>query len=209
LSNDVSLEIRNLECIRDDRVLFSQLNFTVDPHQALILEGDNGCGKTSLLRILCGIRLPDQGQVIWADELIQQAISDYYEQMVYVGHLDGIKRDLSVAENLRMGTALGRCSELTIEDALQQVRLPGYEDVRAQVLSAGQRRRVALASLLLKQCALWILDEPFTALDRASRKIFETIMVNHLQHGGMIVLTSHHPVNLSDSAVQTINLSAQ
>lgn len=209
MSNDVSLEIRNLECIRDDRVLFSQLNFTVDPHQALILEGDNGCGKTSLLRILCGIRLPDQGQVIWADEPIQQSISDYYEQMVYVGHLDGIKRDLSVAENLRMGTALGRCSELTIEDALQQVRLPGYEDVRAQVLSAGQRRRVALASLLLKQCALWILDEPFTALDRASRKIFETIMVNHLQHGGMIVLTSHHPVNLSDSAVQTINLSAQ
>jgi heme exporter protein A len=209
LSNDVSLEIRNLECIRDDRVLFSQLNFTIDPHQALILEGDNGCGKTSLLRFLCGIRLPDLGQVIWADELIQQAISDYYEQMVYVGHLDGIKRDLSVAENLRMGTALGRCSELTIEDALQQVRLPGYEDVRAQVLSAGQRRRVALASLLLKQCALWILDEPFTALDRASRKIFETIMVNHLQHGGMIVLTSHHPVNLSDSAVQTINLSAQ
>lgn len=209
MSNDVSLEIRNLECIRDDRVLFSQLNFTVDPHQALILEGDNGCGKTSLLRILCGIRLPDQGQVIWADEPIQQAISDYYEQMVYVGHLDGIKRDLSVAENLRMGAALGRCSELTIEDALQQVRLPGYEDVRAQVLSAGQRRRVALASLLLKQCALWILDEPFTALDRASRKIFETIMANHLQQGGMIVLTSHHPVNLSDSAVQTINLSAQ
>ncbi len=209
MSNDVSLEIRNLECIRDDRVLFSQLNFKVDPHQALILEGDNGCGKTSLLRILCGIRLPDQGQVIWADEPIQQIISDYYEQMVYVGHLDGIKRDLSVAENLRMGTALGRCSELTIEDALQQVRLPGYEEVRAQVLSAGQRRRVALASLLLKQCALWILDEPFTALDRASRKIFETIMANHLQHGGMIVLTSHHPVNLSDSSVQTINLSAQ
>ncbi len=209
MSNDVSLEIRNLECIRDDRVLFSQLNFTIDPHQALILEGDNGCGKTSLLRILCGIRLPDQGQVIWADEPIQQSISDYYEQMVYVGHLDGIKRDLSVAENLRMGTALGRCSELTIEDALQQVSLPGYEDVRAQVLSAGQRRRVALASLLLKQCALWILDEPFTALDRASRKIFETIMANHLQQGGMIVLTSHHPVNLSDSAVQTINLSAQ
>lgn len=209
MSNDVSLESRNLECIRDDRVLFSQLNFKVDPHQALILEGDNGCGKTSLLRILCGIRLPDQGQVVWADEPIQQSISDYYEQMVYVGHLDGVKRDLSVAENLQMGTALGRCSELTIEDALQQVRLPGYEDARVRVLSAGQRRRIALASLLLRQCTLWILDEPFTALDRTSRKIFETLMTKHLQQGGMIVLTSHHPVNLSDSAVQTINLSAQ
>jgi heme exporter protein A len=128
--------------------------------------------------------------------------------MVYVGHLDGIKRDLSVAENLRMGTALGRGSELTINDVLQQVRLSGYEEMRVQVLSAGQRRRIALARLLLGHCALWILDEPFTALDRTSREIFESIMTNHLDQGGMIVLTSHHPVNLSNAVVQTINLSA-
>jgi heme exporter protein A len=188
--------------------LFSQLSFKVDAHQALILEGDNGCGKTSLLRILCGIRLPEQGHVMWAGQLIQDSASEYYQHMVYVGHLDGVKGDLSVAENLQMGMALGRCSVLTIKDALQQVKLTGYDGVRVQVLSAGQRRRVALASLLLRQSSLWILDEPFTALDRTSRGIFESIMTNHLGQGGMIVLTSHHPVNLSDSNVQTINLSA-
>lgn len=208
MSGTVLLESKNLECIRDNRILFSQLNFTVQPHQALILEGDNGCGKTSLLRILCGIRLPEQGEVFWAGQSIQQSASDYYQQMLYVGHLDGVKRDLSVAENLQMGATLGRGSGLAIEDALQQVKLPGYEDVRAQVLSAGQRRRVALAGLLMRHCPLWILDEPFTALDRASRKIFEALMAKHLEHDGMIVLTSHHPVSLPESAVQTINLSA-
>ncbi|HFD11353.1 MAG TPA: cytochrome c biogenesis heme-transporting ATPase CcmA [Crenotrichaceae bacterium] len=208
MSDIVSLETRNLECIRDDRVLFSQLNFSVKPHQALILEGDNGCGKTSLLRILCGIRLPDQGQVMWNGLSIQESISEYYQDMVYVGHLDGVKGDLSVAENLRMCTALGSRSGMSIEDALNKVSLSGYEDVRAQVLSAGQRRRVALASLLLKRCSLWILDEPFTALDRTSRGVFENIMSRHLNQGGMIILTSHHSINLTDSSVYVINLSA-
>ncbi len=208
MSDIVSLETRNLECIRDDRVLFSQLNFSVKPHQALILEGDNGCGKTSLLRILCGIRLPDQGQVMWNGLSIQESISEYYQDMVYVGHLDGVKGDLSVAENLRMCTALGSRSGMSIEDALNKVSLSGYEDVRAQVLSAGQRRRVALASLLLRRCLLWILDEPFTALDRTSRGVFENIMSRHLNQGGMIILTSHHSINLTDSSVYVINLSA-
>ena len=208
MSDIVSLETRNLECIRDDRVLFSQLNFSVKPHQALILEGDNGCGKTSLLRILCGIRLPDQGQVMWNGQSIQESISEYYQDMVYVGHLDGVKGDLSVAENLRMCTALGSRSGMSIEDALNKVSLSGYEDVRAQVLSAGQRRRVALASLLLRRCLLWILDEPFTALDRTSRGVFENIMSRHLNQGGMIILTSHHSINLTDSSVYVINLSA-
>lgn len=208
MTGTVALESRDLECIRDDRVLFSELNFTVEPQQALILEGDNGCGKTSLLRILCGIRLPDQGQVIWSGQPIQGSYTDYYQEMVYVGHLDGVKRDLSVKENLRMSIALGRHTGITIEQALQQVDLSGYQEVQAQVLSAGQRRRVALASLLLRRSKLWLLDEPFTALDRISRAVFETIMSRHLSHGGMIVLTSHHPVNLAESSVFTINLSA-
>ncbi len=207
MTDIVALESRNLECIRDDRILFSQLNFTVQSHQALILEGDNGSGKTSLLRILCGIRTPDQGQIIWRGTSIQD--SDYFHEMVYVGHLDGVKRDLSVAENLLINTALGCKSELTVEQALVQVRLSGYEDVRVQVMSAGQRRRVALAGLLLRKSTLWLLDEPFTALDRASRTIFEEIMIRHLQSGGMIILTSHHPVNLGNAAVSSINLSAR
>ncbi len=209
MSGNVSLQSRNLECIRDDRILFSQLNFTVETHQALILEGDNGCGKTSLLRILCGMRLPDHGEVIWAGASITESATEFYQDMVYVGHLDGIKRDLSVAENLRMVTTLGGSSGLTIGQALEQVCLSGYEDVRVQVLSAGQRRRIALACLLLRSCTLWILDEPFTALDRTSRGIFEVLMATHLNGGGMIVLTSHHSVNLSKSQVQTINLSRQ
>lgn len=182
---------------------------TVLPHQALILEGDNGSGKTSLLRILCDIRSPDQGEVIWCQQPIQNPSSGFFEDMLYIGHLDGIKRDLTVEENLKVCRGLGRPSQITVSQALDQVGLYGYEDVRSQVLSAGQRRRVALASLLIRHSVLWVLDEPFTALDKTSRAVFEEIMNQHVNQGGMIVLTSHHPVKLTASKIISINLSQQ
>jgi len=206
--NDLRLEARELECIRDDRTLFSSLGFRLERGQALILEGHNGSGKTSLLRILCGIRLPDAGTVTWGETDISKLGPDYHVHTAYVGHRDGIKLDLTPLENLAMARALGRPSDITLEAALEKVDLFGFEDVLTRNLSAGQQRRLALARLLVTDTVLWILDEPFTSLDTQGIKIIEELLDQHTTNGGMLAVTSHHAVNLSNTPVQTINLSA-
>lgn len=199
------LHADNLSCIRDDRILFSQLSFSLQNHQVLLLEGKNGSGKTSLLRILCGFREPDAGEVRWCDEPID---SDHFRAtMAYVGHLDGIKKELSVLENLKFSLALKTSVGVDIYDALEQVHLAGYEDVPALALSAGQKRRLSLARLLLANCKLWILDEPFTALDKQGIALTEDLMAHHCHLGGMIVLTSHHDLNLPNTDVLKIRLA--
>jgi len=195
----------DLSCIRDDRVLFKALNFTLHAGHVLLLEGKNGSGKTSLLRILCGFREADAGQVLWRGEAIDD--SRYYADMAYVGHLDGIKKELTVLENLNVSLALGRPGRFSIADALEKVHLAGYDDVPAQALSAGQKRRLSLARLLITGNHLWILDEPFTSLDRAGIALIESLMREHCADGGMIVLTSHHDIDLHDAVVQRIYLS--
>ena len=202
------LEARALECIRDDRVLFSQLDFTVQAGEALILEGRNGSGKTSLLRIMCGIRLPDSGSVNWGGTDIARLGPDYHQHMAYVGHRDGNKLDLTPLENLAMARALGVASDMPLEAALEKVDLYGFEDVPTRNLSAGQQRRLALARLLVTETVLWILDEPFTSLDVHGIKVIEELLAQHTERGGMIAVTSHHAVNLANDRVQRINLSS-
>ena len=206
--NAVRLEGSGLECIRDDRVLFSGLDFVLGSGQALLLEGRNGSGKTSLLRILCGIRLPDAGSICWNGADINRLGPDYHEHTAYVGHRDGIKLDLTALENLAMARALGKPNAITLEAALEQVDLYGFEDVLTRNLSAGQQRRLALARLLVTDTSLWILDEPFTSLDVHGIKIIEELLESHAARGGMLAVTSHHAVNLHDTPVQRINLSA-
>ena len=206
--NNLRLEAHALECVRDDRTLFSNLGFRLERGQALILEGRNGSGKTSLLRILCGIRLPDAGTVTWGETDISKLGPDYHVHTAYVGHRDGIKLDLTPLENLAMARALGRPSDITLEAALEKVDLFGFEDVLTRNLSAGQQRRLALARLLVTDTVLWILDEPFTSLDTQGIKIIEELLDQHTTNGGMLAVTSHHAVNLSNTPVQTINLSA-
>ena len=193
-----------LSCIRDDRVLFSELNFRLQSKQILLLEGKNGSGKTSLLRILCGFREPDAGQVNWGNEAIND--SSYYADMAYVGHLDGVKKELTVLENLKMSLALGVTGQYSISEALTKVHLQGYDDVLVQALSAGQKRRLSLARLLITHNILWILDEPFTSLDKQGIALIESLMTEHCANGGMIVLTSHHDITLhNDVDVLRIN----
>ena len=203
------LEAHGLECIRDDRRLFAELDFRIAPGQALLLEGRNGSGKTSLLRILCGIRLPEAGEVTWCGEDIFRLGPDYHEHTSYVGHRDGVKLDLTPLENLSMAQALGKPrSGVTLEGALEQVDLGGFEDVPTRNLSAGQQRRLGLARLLVTSAQLWILDEPFTSLDRHGIEVVEALLDAHLANDGMLALTSHHTINLRRARVHQINLSA-
>ena len=199
------LQGENLSCTRDDRELFTNLDFAVQAGQVLLLEGNNGSGKTSLLRIICGFREPDTGNVSWCGEEIPH--SQYYSDMAYVGHLDGIKKELTVQENLRLSLALGQSGKLSIQQALEKVQLVGYEDTLIQALSAGQKRRLSLARLLITHNVLWILDEPFTSLDKQGIALIESLMVEHCANGGMIVMTSHHDISLQSVDVQSIRLS--
>lgn len=199
------LQGENLCCVRDDRELFTNLGFTIQSGQVLLLEGKNGSGKTSLLRIICGFREPDTGVVSWCGEEIPQ--SQYYPDMAYVGHLDGIKKELTVQENLKLSLALGQPGKLTIQQALEKVQLVGYDDTLIQALSAGQKRRLSLARLLITHNILWILDEPFTSLDKQGITLIESLMIEHCANGGMIVMTSHHDINLHSVDVQSIRLA--
>ena len=207
-SDSIQLQASALECVRDDRVLFSELSFTLQAGQALLLEGRNGSGKTSLLRILCGIRLPDEGEISWNGTDINRLGPDYHVHTSYVGHRDGNKLDLTPLENLAMARALGRASDLTLQQALEKVELYGFEDVPTRNLSAGQQRRLALARLLVTDAELWILDEPFTSLDVHGIELIEQLLDQHTSAGGMLAVTSHHVVNLDNNRVQRINLSA-
>ncbi len=194
-----------LSCIRDDRVLFEELNFELVSGQILLLEGKNGSGKTSLLRIVCGFREADSGELRWCGDAIND--SSFFAQMAYVGHLDGVKKELSVLENLKIALALNSLGHYSIDQALSKVHLSGYDDVLVQALSAGQKRRLSLARLLITRSVLWILDEPFTSLDKQGIALIETLMAEHCANGGMIVLTSHHDIDLPAVDVQRVLLS--
>ena len=199
------LQGSDLSCIRDDRVLFEELCFELNSGQVLLLEGENGSGKTSLLRILCGFREPDAGQVLWCGNAIND--SQYYDDMAYVGHLDGVKKELTVLENLKVSLALGQVGLYSIAQALLKVQLADFEDALVQSLSAGQKRRLSLARLLITHNTLWILDEPFTSLDKQGISLIESLMTEHCKKGGMIILTSHHDIALPSVDVQRILLS--
>lgn len=198
----MSLSAKNLCCARDDRELFADLSLNVPAGKVMQVEGRNGAGKTTLLRMLCGARLPDSGDVYWNGEPITDLGSDYFRQVNYVGHLAGVKRELSPEENLKFASAMHDApARLSLDDVLDAVGLRGFEDVPAAFLSAGQTRRVALARLLLLQAPLWILDEPFTALDVDGLKMFEDMLEQHLADGGSAVLTTHRPVELHANRV--------
>lgn len=200
------LETRNLSCQRNNRLLFEQLDIVLEPGQMLLVEGANGSGKTSLLRILTGLRLADGGEVLWRGEVIDRLAGDYFEQVCYVGHHDGIKRELSCLENLRLARAMGIPSLVELDQVLEQVNLHSHGETEVSNLSAGQRRRLALARLLATDSTLWILDEPFTSLDKASMALFEGLFARHLQQQGIIVMTSHHQVALPEQSLIRLEL---
>ena len=208
MSAPVLLETRDLSCIRNDRSLFSGLELRLQAAEMLVVEGPNGCGKTSLLRILTGLRLADDGVVLWRGQPIDRLAGDYYEQVNYVGHHDGVKHELSCLENLRLARAMGVPSALDLDEVLDRVNLYAYGEHEAGSLSAGQKRRLALARLLATEAALWILDEPFTSLDKSSMALFVDVFEAQLEAGGAIVMTSHHDIALPTQSMQRLQLGA-
>jgi len=206
MSSTVLLQTRDLSCMRNDRLLFEHLDIGLEAGQMLVVEGPNGCGKTTLLRILTGLRLADGGEVLWRGAPIDRLAGDYFEQVNYVGHHDGVKHELSCLENLRLARAMGVPSQLDLDDVLDKVNLYAYGETEAGSLSAGQKRRLALARLIATDAMLWILDEPFTSLDKASMALFSGLFEQHLQQRGVIVMTSHHDISLPSQALQRLQM---
>jgi heme exporter protein A len=189
------LQARDLACLRGERLLFKQLNLKLQPGQILQIEGPNGAGKTSLLRILAGLMQPWEGDVLYQGQSIQRERAHFLSDLAWLGHHSGIKADLSPYENLRFTqTLLGDRDDTAIEQALAIVGLTTHAQQPCRQLSAGQNRRAALARLVLSKAPLWILDEPFTALDRIAIAELEARFVAHAAQGGMIVLTTHQPL---------------
>lgn len=198
------LAAQGLACQRGARILFTALSFTLGPGRAAVVEGANGSGKTSLLRILCGLRPPEAGQVLWEGRDAARQRRHFQGQLAYVGHQEGVKADLTVQENLTAAVALAGQRPEGLAQALERVGLGEQVDVLGGALSAGQRRRVALARLLVGAPLLWVLDEPFTALDAGGRELVTGLLEEHLAGGGLAVVASHHPLGLSENRVQPV-----
>lgn len=186
------LQARNLSCERDDRVLFQQFDLTLSSGSMVQLAGPNGAGKTTLLRILAGLNHDFDGDVCFAGQPLAQVYSEYAAQRLYMGHLAAVKKSLTALENLRWLTAQWQLNDDQLVDALDAVELAGYEDTPAMQLSAGQQRRISLARLVVVPAPLWILDEPFTALDKQGVSWLEQRLCQHVANAGSVVITSHH-----------------
>lgn len=204
----LSLSVQQLQCSRGARTLFQGLSFELKSGQLIWLEGRNGSGKTTLLRTLCGLFLQDEGEVRWQDQPIRKTADVYYQNLFYLGHQNALKSDLNPIENLQVLSRLSgqEVSEEHLEEALAKMGLAGYEDVPVRSMSQGQQRRVALSRLLVNRAPLWILDEPFVALDVAAVALLQSIIVQHVQNGGMVILTTHQAVPLNEAQMQRLSL---
>ncbi|MEQ9544912.1 MAG: cytochrome c biogenesis heme-transporting ATPase CcmA [Marinobacter sp.] len=201
------LQAVNLQCERDDRMLFRDLSFSILPGTLTRVEGPNGSGKTTLLRILAGLNDAWSGDLLWLGQSRSYQREEFVRNMLYIGHRPGIKPLLTPMENLRALMA-GRktVSDDALGQALAGTGLAGFEDVPCRRLSAGQQRRVALARLLIADEPLWILDEVFTAIDIDGVAALEALLVQRARDGGAIVVTTHHDLQLP--SMQRITLGA-
>ena len=202
-------EAVNLTCVRGTRRLFKDLNFSAAAGELVELRGPNGSGKTSLLRILCGLATPAAGEVRWQGQNIRSLGEEYNSVVAYLGHQNAVKDELSAIENLRISSALaGRVMRQTeAQEILQRVGLTQQQNLPARVLSAGQRRRLAMTRLLAADAKLWILDEVLTSLDDSAVNLSREFIAEHLKNDGIAIIATHQDLKLAAPRTQRLQLS--
>jgi len=203
------LEAINLGCVRGDRRLFEGVNFSLTPGTYLQLQGPNGSGKTSLLRIICGLLTQAEGEVRWQGANIRSLGEDYFTALTYLGHRNGVKDELSALENLRVSNALNgiEINNNKAREVLRKMGIGGRESLPARLLSEGQRRRVALARLAVCNTSVWLLDEVLTSLDRAAIGLVRSLIEEHLSGGGIAIVATHQELGLSGVSLQRLELA--
>jgi len=202
------LEVSNLACVRGDNQLFEGLSFALSEGEVLYVHGPNGSGKTTLLRAICGLVMPDAGKIAWNGKETRKIAEDYRRHIAYFGHLNGLKDELTALENLAISARLAGVdvTEDEISSVLAKLGVEICQELPASVLSQGQKKRTALARFVLNKNKLWILDEPFTALDVAAVVVLQNVVVEHVQQGGMVILTTHQEVELEGVSIRHIHL---
>lgn len=196
-----------LTCIREDRILFEEQDVAVNAGDIVQIEGPNGAGKTSLLRILAGLSSPYEGDVFYNETKITENRELFHQNLLYLGHLLGVKGELTAEENLAFNLAMHSLDDTKAEEALAEVNLLGFEDAMASHLSAGQHRRIALARLWQSKAPIWILDEPFTAIDKMGVRKLEALFQAHAESGGCVILTTHQDLSIPTELVKKITLT--
>ncbi len=207
IQDNSQLVAKALTCERGSRVLFENLEFSISSGQAMIIQGSNGAGKTSLLRIMTGLSQPAEGTVSWNQQNIEKVAEEFQKELLYIGHLAAVKTELTVRENLQLLKRFWPSdAEGSIADLAENVGLRQRLSVSCSRLSAGQLRRVSLARLFISTQKIWILDEPLTALDVDFISVVEQCLQNHLKAGGIAILTTHRGINLGEQASFLLDL---
>ena len=199
------LQLNKFTCTRDDEPLFMPIDVAINAGDIVQVAGPNGAGKTTLLRALCGLFDSYEGEVLWQGKPVAKSKFEFLSRLLYLGHHPGVKKSLSARENLAWFAGVkGGVSDLNVEAVLAEVGLAGYADVHCHQMSAGQHRRVGLARLYFDKSPLWVLDEPFTAIDKQGVARLEQLLESHAANGGTVILTTHQA--LSFDGFRTIEL---
>ncbi|MEM7431555.1 MAG: cytochrome c biogenesis heme-transporting ATPase CcmA [Pseudomonadota bacterium] len=200
------LSATGLTLLRGERLLFRDLEFALNPGELLLLEGKNGSGKTSLLRVIAGLLEPESGEIRWDGKRVRSSRQEFQNAFIWMGHAVGMKNDLTLLENLQFEARLQSPSAAEFKEVLSRLGLNRLKNLPMRALSAGQRRRVALARLLLSEAAVWLMDEPVANLDTEGRKLVIDLVEDFLNSGGMVVMAAHQDVDV-EAPTHTLELS--